>query len=227
MPHKAIIAQLISTFEAHRNPAYAAKMKWYMKDHFKFYGIAQPLRKELSKAFLHQLLVIENVTPRLVIQQMWHHPEREILYVCLDYVAKAHKQWTADSIDDFEYMLTHYSWWDTVDTVATNLVGKYFQKWYDADYQRIEQWNNDNNMWLNRSAIIFQLKYKHKTDTEILFACIETHRKSKQFFHQKAIGWALRELAKTQPKLVQNFVAQTELMPLSVREALKHLGNLN
>jgi 3-methyladenine DNA glycosylase AlkD len=218
-----IIDNIKAAFEAHRNPVYATKMKAYMKDRFDFYGINQPLRKELSKSFVKELLSLKNVDLREVIHACWQNPERELLYVCMEYIQAAHKQWTPEIINDFEYMITEHSWWDTVDLVASNLVGKYFQKWYDADYQRIGLWNDSENLWLNRTAIIFQLKYKNKINTEILFACIDTHRDSKAFFHQKAIGWALRELAKTKPQLVKDFVDITVLKPLSVREALKHL----
>ena len=222
MKESPIISNLISTFEAHRNPTYAAKMKAYMKGRYDFYGINQPLRKTLAKPFLKQLLDNPDIRPSDVIHALWEQPHRELLYVCLEYVALAHKRWTPDILEDFEYMLTHHAWWDTVDLIASNLVGTYFKKWYDADYQRIGIWNNSDNLWLNRTAIIFQLKYKDKTNLEILFATIDTHRQSKAFFHQKAIGWALRELAKTKPQLVLDYVQHTELMPLSKREALKH-----
>ncbi len=193
-----------------------------MKGRYDFYGINQPLRKTLAKPFLKQLLDNPDIRPSDVIHALWEQPNRELLYVCLEYVALAHKRWTPDILEDFEYMLTHHAWWDTVDLIASNLVGTYFKKWYDADYQRIGVWNNSDNLWLNRTAIIFQLKYKDKTNIEILFTTIETHRQSKEFFHQKAIGWALRELAKTKPQLVFDYVQYTELMPLSKREALKH-----
>ena len=79
-------------------------------------------------------------------------------------------------------------------------------------------------MWLQRTAILFQLKYKKKTDVPLLFHCITTMADSKEFFIRKAIGWALREYSKTDAEVVQSFVASTELSPLSVREALKVIG---
>lgn len=78
-------------------------------------------------------------------------------------------------------------------------------------------------MWLNRSAILFQLDYKSRTDADLLFQLCEKHSFSKEFFIQKSIGWALREYAKTNPHAVTDFVAKTDLKPLSKREALKNL----
>ena len=79
-------------------------------------------------------------------------------------------------------------------------------------------------MWLQRTAIIFQLKYKENTDQELLFNTIRQHCHSKEFFIQKAIGWALRQYRYANAKAVDDFVASHQLAPLSVREALKHAG---
>jgi 3-methyladenine DNA glycosylase AlkD len=87
----------------------------------------------------------------------------------------------------------------------------------------ISSYSNSDNLWLNRSAIIFQLGYKEKTNSDLLFKECINHSNSKEFFIQKAIGWALREFAKTNPELVKSFVLKTNLKPLSRREALKNL----
>ena len=60
-----------------------------------------------------------------------------------------------------------------------------------------------DNMWTNRSAILHQLKFKQETDTDLLFKIIKQHSDSKEFFIQKAIGWALREYAKTNSEVVK------------------------
>ena len=84
------------------------------------------------------------------------------------------------------------------------------------------EWSQSDNMWTNRSAILHQLKFKQQTDAELLFKIIKQHTDSKEFFIQKAIGWALREYAKTSPDVVKVFVEEHSLKPLSKREALKH-----
>jgi 3-methyladenine DNA glycosylase AlkD len=78
-------------------------------------------------------------------------------------------------------------------------------------------------MWLNRSVLLFQLGYKKETNSRLLFRECDKHRESKEFFIQKAIGWALREYAKTNLEAVKNFVATANLKPLSTRESLKNL----
>jgi 3-methyladenine DNA glycosylase AlkD len=94
-----------------------------------------------------------------------------------------------------------------------------------ADYP--DRWIQDDYFWLQRSAILFQLKYKQKTDEEKLFQIINQRKDSKEFFIQKAIGWALREYSKTSPDAVVTFIKNNELAPLSQREGMKHVHTLN
>jgi 3-methyladenine DNA glycosylase AlkD len=78
-------------------------------------------------------------------------------------------------------------------------------------------------MWLRRSSIIFQLHLKKDTDTMLLAEAIEKNLGSKEFFINKAIGWALREYSKTDPEWVRAFISSHELAPLSVKEASKYI----
>jgi 3-methyladenine DNA glycosylase AlkD len=78
-------------------------------------------------------------------------------------------------------------------------------------------------MWLNRSAILFQLSYKERTNFDLLKLVCDKHKMSTEFFIQKAIGWALREYAKTNPEAVKDFVSVSNLKKLSEKEALKNL----
>ena len=83
---------------------------------------------------------------------------------------------------------------------------------------------NSENMWLQRVCLIFQLSYRKETDTELMFGYMRQLTHSKEFFIQKAIGWALRQYARTDADAVRNFVENTPMSPLSKREALKHIG---
>jgi len=121
----------------------------------------------------------------------------------------------------FEYMVTHKSWWDTIDFIAVKLMGAYFKMYPEEIEVYIEKWLKSNNIWLQRCALLFQLKYKEGLDTNLLKYVINSLLGSKEFFINKAIGWVLREYSRTNPKWVREFVDKTELNPLSRREALR------
>jgi 3-methyladenine DNA glycosylase AlkD len=213
---------LKNLFEAHANAERAALMEAYMRNQFVFYGIMSPVRKALQKQFLAENGLPNPSELETIIRDTWAQPQREYQYFGLELLERGKKHWTADSITLMEALVLKKSWWDTIDFMATHWIGAYFLKFPNQKISTTERWNMDDNFWLQRVSIIFQLQYKEKTDFELLCNYILSRADSTEFFVQKAIGWALREYAKRNPKQVLDFVENTVLMPLSRREALKH-----
>lgn len=225
MAYHEIIEHLTLEFEQASNHESAGKMAQYMRNLFPFYGISKPTRAEIVKPILKQLIAVS--TPEnyeVIALELWNKPQREFQYVSIEYLEKVEKLWRRQStLELFENLIVTKSWWDSVDTIASHCVGKYLRTWPQDVETIIQRWNTHENMWLNRTAIIFQLSYKSKTDTELLTRVIDTHSRSKEFFIQKAIGWALRQYAYTDADFVRTFVETHTLAPLSKREALKNM----
>jgi 3-methyladenine DNA glycosylase AlkD len=139
-------------------------------------------------------------------------------------MGKTHKNWPKEIIQTFEKMLVNKSWWDSVDFINSELLGRYFKKYPEKIRPVTEGWMASNHIWLQRSCLIFQLNYKKQTDTGLLSEYILRLNDSNEFFIQKAIGWALRQYARTDAAWVKDFVEKTPLKPLSKREALKHIA---
>ena len=220
---KAILVALITEMESNANMYQATRMKAYMRDRYEFFGLQKNVRAEIYKPFLAQLWKVKDVDIESVVKLLWEHPCRECQYVAMEYIAKTSKQWTPETLSLFEYMITEKSWWDTVDMVASTFVGKLFQKYPELIKPAIKKWNAQNDFWLHRTSIIFQLKYADKTDEQLLYTQCEKYIESKEFFLQKAIGWALRQHSKFQPTSVRNFVANHKLSTVSLREAKKYI----
>jgi len=212
----------LQKFQAHADKALAGPMEQYMKNHFPFLGIKSPLRKELSK----QLFREQEIPDRWeeVVLQLWELPEREYQYLALDVVGKVKKRLTDSHIRLLEELVTAKSWWDTVDFLASHMAGTILRRHPQTIGPRTSAWMESQNMWLQRTALLFQLSYKQETNQELLFTYVSACTASKEFFIQKAIGWSLREYAKTNPEAVRDFVEKTPLASLSKREALKHLA---
>jgi len=136
-------------------------------------------------------------------------------------VEKSIKHVNKDFISVIEFMITNKAWWDTVDMIATHHVAALFRRFPEMIPVYTKKWLNSQNIWLQRTALLFQLKYKDKTDTTLLFDMIRKLAGHKDFFIRKAIGWVLREYSKTAPDAVIQFIDQNQLSPLSKREALK------
>jgi 3-methyladenine DNA glycosylase AlkD len=209
---------------AHADPAQAGPMQAYMKDHFPFFGIKSPRRRELVRGVLadHGLPKSDDLQP--VCESLWAEPERECHYAAIDLMERSKKRLTAADIAWIEPLIVANTWWDSVDALSSPTIADLVRNDRAARDAWIDRWRGSDNFWLRRVTLIFQRRYKTETDAELLFALIRENLDSKEFFIQKAIGWALREYAYVDPAAVTSFVAATKLAPLSRREALKHLG---
>lgn len=210
-------------FEAHRNTELAKPMEAYMKNHFPFLGIKSPERKELLKEVFktYELPVVEKLEH--VVWELYACKEREYHYIAIAVLDKMKKHLTIEHHPFLRRLIETNSWWDSVDAIAP-ICGYIVKKERERGSEVMRDWSKTANMWTNRVAIIHQLKFRTDTDASLLFECILRHIKSEEFFLQKAIGWSLRQYAKTEPDQVLQFVSlHSELKPLSRREALKHL----
>lgn len=218
------VHELQAYFTPHRNPEKAAPMSQYMKKQFPFLGIQASERRQLLRSFLAKHTIPAKEELPVIIRELWALPEREYQMIALDLLEKHRKFLDESFVPLFEEMVITKSWWDTVDLIASRLIGIVFAKSLHLIEHYIPNWMSSGNMWLQRSALLFQLKYKENTNTDLLFSLIEELSSSKEFFIQKAIGWVLREYAKTDAHTVRRFVEAHSLAPLSSREALKHIS---
>ncbi|MEM7028990.1 MAG: DNA alkylation repair protein [Chloroflexota bacterium] len=216
---------LITLFEENAHPENAPAMEKYMRNQFPFFGIKTPERKSLVKRFLK-----ENGLPAIdgleaITRDLWHLPEREYQYTAMTLLDRMRKQIPVEFITLYEDLITTKSWWDTIDGLASHEVGDVFKRSPEIKHAYLNRWRASDNFWLRRTTLLFQLGYKDDTDEALLFSLIRENLGSDEFFINKAIGWALREYSKRQPQAVIQFVADTPLVPLSEREALKWLKN--
>ena len=214
---------LLDRLEANANPAEAVPMARYMRDQFSFYGIKTPQRRLLVREFLAEQGLPPPDLLKPVVLTLWQRPQRECQYIAVGLLERGSKRLDIPVVGLLERLIVTKSWWDTVDSLAGGLAGEQFRRFPEARAAALPRWRASDNIWLRRSAILFQLGYKKETDVDLLLAIVEENKASGEFFIQKAIGWALREYSKTKPDLVVDFVEQTELPPLSRREALKWL----
>ncbi|WP_223033329.1 DNA alkylation repair protein [Hanstruepera marina] len=220
----SFVTELKHTFKSQTNHVLAEQMSAYMLNKFPFYGIKTPLRRSLSKPIIenHKLEIRDTV--RTLTFDLYDLPEREMHMVAIElFERQLRKSYKKEDIVLIEKLITTQSWWDSVDFIAKQILGKYLLLYKEETPTIIQKFSDSKNLWLQRSSIIFQLGYKEKTNEALLFKQSLIHKESDEFFIQKAIGWALREYGKTNPKAVLDFVNTNTLKPLSKREAIRRL----
>jgi 3-methyladenine DNA glycosylase AlkD len=217
------IDQLIPFFKAGMNKEDAIEMEKYMRNKFPFLGIRAPERKIIMRRLYQESAIIKEPFQADFVASLWMQPEREYQYAAVDYIERSLKKLEKEHLLLMEKLITTKSWWDTVDLLAQKAVGKIAKDNAEVIHETIEGWASSDNIWLQRTAILFQLKYKENTDEELLYRYINLHKNSNEFFIQKAIGWALREYSKSNPTSVKRFIEGNELAKLSVREGSKYL----
>jgi len=220
---KGLAQKLITALNHQSDKINAAAMGAYMKDNFEFFGVKSQTRSQCMREVLKENKLPEVEILRAEIKELWLCPKREAQYLALEIYRKEIKNENEDAIEFLQWMITTGSWWDTVDSIASNLVGPLVSKFPSIKNTHLNFWINDKNLWLRRTSLIFQLKYKDQVDEDFLTRAIEANIHDKDFFMRKAIGWSLRQYSKFNPSFVRQLVRTMPLSKLSHKEASKYL----
>jgi 3-methyladenine DNA glycosylase AlkD len=222
-PAQTVVDRLVAVYGGAADAAKAGPMRAYMRDQFAFLGIPTPQRRALSREVLRGLSRPAEDDLRTAALACWELPEREYQYFACDWLVRNVGACSPGFLDTARVLITTKSWWDTVDTLAAGVVGAIVARDRET-VATMDGWLRES-LWLARTAILHQLRYRERTDADRLFRYCLTMAGHRDFFIRKAIGWALREYVKSDPDAVRTFVRAHErtLSPLSVREALKNL----
>jgi 3-methyladenine DNA glycosylase AlkD len=220
-----VLERLTATYAPAADPERAAPMRAYMKDVAPFLGLTTPVRRALSRTVVAGLPRPDENDSTAIALRCWQLPEREYHYFAVDYLRRHARVCSSGFLPVARHLIATTSWWDTVDLLAAHVVGALVAA-DPALKADMDTWIVDDDLWIARTALLHQLRFKERTDTERLFTYCLRQSGHPDFFVRKAIGWCLREYAKTDPEAVRAFLARERgrFAPLSVREALKNIG---
>lgn len=221
----AALRRLVETFEPRRDEVRAGAMSAYMRNLFPFLGIPTPERRRLTHEAMAGFPRPSEGDLGELAGHLWELPEREYQYAGCDVLIRHARSCSPDFLSTARTLITTKSWWDTVDALASQVVGPLVAAHPELG-ATMDRWVESENLWLARTAILHQLRFKERTDGSRLFRYCSRRSGDSEFFIRKAIGWALREHSKTSPEAVRLFVAEHDaaLSPLSKHEALLWLA---
>ncbi len=229
MIERDLIDAVRAELRARGNSSRADGMRAYMKSEMPYYGVQTAGLAEVSREVFQAHALASFDDWRQTVIALWSEAHfREERYAALNLIAwRAYKPFRTSlaALPLFEQLIVDGAWWDLVDGLATHEIGDLLRRFPDPMREILLAWSQGADPWLRRTSIICQVRFKGATDRELLYACIEPSLAERGFFLRKAIGWALRELAKAAPDEVRLYVARhsAQLSALSKREALKHL----
>lgn len=214
-----ILQQIQTALHALANPERASAMRAYMRDQFDFLGVPTPERRAALRTLFRQL----KASPEQLIvlaNKLWELPQREYQYAALDMLGMHSKELRITDIPALFALALRKSWWDTVDAIAA-LIGDILR----GSHDHMDEALTHENFWIRRIALLHQLGWRGNTDSARLYSYCLALAHEKEFFIQKAIGWALRDYARHAPEEVRVFTQKhkDKLSALSYREANKHL----
>jgi 3-methyladenine DNA glycosylase AlkD len=220
-----LVALVAAELADRADPDKASGMAAYLKTDMPFYGVQKKGRTEVLRAIRARFPITSKSEYREAVLALWAQPHREEKYLAIG-IARGNSSFiTLENVDIYRRLIVEGAWWDFVDDVAINCVGMVHLHERAAMEPIIESWINDEDMWLRRTALISPIKHKDETDHKTLFDHCLRCAHEKEFFIRKAIGWTLREYAKTEPDRVRSFLLEhrERWSGLSFREAAKHL----
>lgn len=216
------LLEIIDCLEARADNARALDMSKYMKNKFEFFGVGAAERNEIWKPYFKEAKKIKKIDWNF-IEVCFKHDKRECQYTAAYYLKYMQKFLVEDDISKLKELVLTKSWWDTVD-ILDKVIGSIIYNNKNL-HPIILEWSRDDNIWLRRVAIDHQLLRKENIDEQLLEKILINNLNHKEFFVNKAIGWALRDYSKTNPQWVRNFIEvhKENMASLSIREASKYL----
>ncbi|GAB3582634.1 DNA alkylation repair protein [Amycolatopsis endophytica] len=212
----------------HADPGKAPDIRRYMKSEMDFRGVPKPERARLVRSLFAEHVLPDRESFVAAARTLWRDAEfREERYVAIDLTGhRSYARWQDHMLVPlYEEMIVTGAWWDYVDEIAIRRIGPIRRAEPDRVTPVVREWAQDEDRWRRRTAVICQVGANVATDRDLLTEAVEANLDDRDFFLRKGIGWALRDYARTAPEWVRAFVeAHPALSPLSVREALKHLG---
>ncbi|BCW67408.1 DNA alkylation repair protein [Arthrobacter sp. NicSoilB4] len=225
MAHAELMSAIRSRLLQAADPARAAGAQAYMKSEMPSLGVRVPEVRRIVKAAARELPPGSLQELQSTVLELWRGARwREERYAAIDLTGLRLAAGELSMLPLYEEIIRTGAWWDLVDGVSHRLCGL-LQTHREDMSPTLIRWSTDADFWIRRAAITAQLGAKSATDPALLAAVIEPNLADPEFFIRKAIGWALRDYAATDPDWVLDFAARhgEALSPLSRREALRKI----
>jgi len=232
LARRDVVDAIRAALRPHADPVRATAQQRYMKSELPYLGLSSATLKASVRPVLGDpaYRIVARGEWEATVRALWDEAtHREHWYAALALLQhRRYRGWRdPDLLPLVRHLVVTGAWWDVVDEVATHVVRDLLLGWPETMAPVLREWARDEHLWIRRVAMLAQVGARERTDPVLLADVLVPnigYAGEQVFFSRKAIGWALRDYARTAPDWVRAFVAgHPDLSGLSRREALKHL----
>lgn len=220
------IAHFETTLRAGATPDRAQGEKRYLKSELVFLGATLPDVRRTVKAWLGEHPNLTRVELVRLVRALWRRRVHELRMTAAVLLQNCWPLLDPSDLDLLEDLLRHSKTWAYVDAIAVHVVGPLVER-NPALGRALDRWAGDHDFWIRRSALLALLSplRRGEGDWRRFARFADSMLDEKEFFIGKAIGWVLREVSKTTPERVLEFLEPRldRTSGLTFREATKYL----
>jgi 3-methyladenine DNA glycosylase AlkD len=209
-----------------RNPARAPAEKAYLKSDLEFLGVGLPAMRQVIRAVKKEHAGLDREALVALVTILGSRPvfERRMMAVLL--LEAFEPLLRPADMRLLERLIRQSKTWAFVDELAIAITGPLVVRCPEL-LRVLDRWAEDRDFWLRRSAILALLRPLRRGhgDFQRFARYADRMLEEREFFIRKAIGWVLREVGKTRPSLVYDWLRPRcdRASGVTVREAVRWL----
>jgi 3-methyladenine DNA glycosylase AlkD len=204
-------------------PERAVQEKRYLKSDLEHLGATVPAIRKITIGATRDL---DHDQTLALVTELWESNIHELRMAAVETLIHNVKLLASSDLPVAEHLIRDSLSWVYVDALALKVVGGLVVR--DPSLATtLDKWITDENFWIRRTAILALLPAFRTGggDLDRLSAYGDLVLTEKEFFIRKALGWALREVVKTNPAWVIDWVTPRipQISGVTIREATRNL----
>jgi 3-methyladenine DNA glycosylase AlkD len=226
----ALVPALEQELRTAGGPERAAKERAYLKSSLEHFGTSVPAIRAVAVRLQRSHPELGHDDVVRLVEVLWSQPVHERRMLAVEVLDRYPDRLAPADLGLVERLVRESKTWALVDGLAADVAGRIVLAAPDDAVvgATLDRWAGDDDFWVRRSALLAELKVLRDGGDFSRFARhADAMLDEKEFFIRKAIGWVLRETARTRPdEVVAWLVPRVSLASgVTLREAVKPLSD--
>lgn len=223
---RALAQRIDRELRSSGTPERASHERRYLKSELRHYGAGVPEIRRIARTAYRDNAALGRAQVLELVDILWSKPVHERRMASVELLRFYEGQVGPRDLPLIERLLRESKTWALVDELATKVAGGLVER-HPELASHLDRWSVDEDFWIRRASMLALLVPLRRGggDFQRFAGYASSMIGEKEFFIRKAIGWVLREVSKTRPELVWDWLAPRtdRASGVTVREAVKYL----